>query len=220
MSELSLQIAEFNEQMRRHIPKIVRDTMRQATEDLKRTGIEDGVLQDGEVAPHFSLRNGFGEERALTSFLDKGPVVLNFCRGGWCPYCSMEFEALRKSLPDIRELGAQLVTVMPEYLQRSPFFGGEREKSFEVLHDKGNLVAESYGLSFVLNEKMRPLYSQFGIDLPTRNGDNTFRLPIPATYVIESNGVVAFHFADADYTHRLEPDDLLFMLEEIQKIEA
>ena len=215
MSDLRNKIAAYDEQKKQDVPAEILATMDKATQDLRATGIEDRAVKDGRKAPGFSLTNHVGEERTLDGFLAKGPVVLSFYRGGWCPYCNMELAALQRALPEIEALGAQLVAVSPETPDHSLSTREKHDLAFEVLFDKGNKVAQSYGLVFVLDEALRPLYAKLGIDLVASNGDDSFSLPIPATYVIDRNGVVAYHLADADYTKRLEPDDVISALKKL-----
>jgi len=127
----------------------------------------------------------------------------------------MELVALQRELPAILAAGAQLVAVTPETPDNSLNIIEKNELAFEVLFDQGNKVAEAYGLVFELAEHLRPMYADFGLDIPAFNGDDSFRLPVPATYVIDANGVVAYHFADADYTKRLEPDKVVAALQKI-----
>lgn len=101
------------------------------------------------------------------------------------------------------------MTITPETPDNSLSTREKNELAFDVLFDEGNKVAERYGLVFTLSEELRPIYAQFGIDLEKANGDSTFTLPIPATYVVASDGTIAYHFADADYTKRLEPDEVV-----------
>ena len=124
----------------------------------------------------------------------------------------MELAALQRKLPEIESLGATLVCITPETPDNSLSTKEKNELSFEVLFDAGNKVAQSYGLVFTLNDSLKEIYKNFGIDLETSNGDGTWSLPIPATYVIRENRSVAYHYADADYTKRLDPDEVVTAL--------
>ena len=127
----------------------------------------------------------------------------------------MELLALQKALPEIESLGAKLVAVSPEMPDNSLSTAQKDDISFDILYDQGNKVAESFGLVFILDERLRPIYAKFGINLEESNGDNTFTLPIPATYVIKQDHTVAYSFADADYTKRMEPDDIVEVLKRL-----
>lgn len=189
--------------------------MDQATTQIAASGLAESSLGVGAVAPDFTLPGATGAAVSLSALLTKGPVVLAFYRGGWCPYCSTELRALQAKLPEITAAGATLVAISPQTPDNSL---STVEKlglglAFTVLSDEGNHVAESFGLVFELPQSLRAVNQGFGIDLPAANGDTTYRLPLPATYVIGSDGIVAWRFADADYTKRAEPDDVIAILE-------
>lgn len=119
---------------------------------------------------------------------------------------------MQLALPEIEALGAQLVTVSPELPDKSLSTAEKNDLAFEVLSDLGNKVARDFGLVFSLAEELRPIYASFGIDIPAYNGDDTFELPLPATYVIDTDGTIAHAFVDTDYTRRLEPAEIVEIL--------
>jgi len=118
-------------------------------------------------------------------------------------------------LPEIKSLGAELVAISPQVPDNSLSTAEKLNLEFEVLSDVGNKVAKEYGLVFKLSEKMQEIYKSFGIDLEVANGDQTFELPVPATYLVAQNGVILYAFVDADYTNRLDPK---IILAELQKL--
>ncbi len=180
--------------------------------DLRETQIAHRALGVGARLSLPSLADARGEVHDLQALLARGPVVLTFYRGGWCPYCNVSLRALQAVLGEIRALGAELVAVTPETPDRIEATTNTAEVGFRVLHDPGNRFARSLGLVFTLPEALRPLYAEIGIDLPASNGDATFSLPIPATYVVDRDGTVAYAFLDADFTRRAEPSDILAAL--------
>ncbi|NER49547.1 MAG: AhpC/TSA family protein [Symploca sp. SIO1A3] len=212
---LTNELAQFKEQFRQNQPEIVKTTMAQATQDLIDTGIADQSLKLGAQMPPVSLPNATGQTVNVNQLLESCPVVISFYRGGWCPYCNFELRALQAKLPEIQALGASLVTISPQTPDSSLSTAEKNALEFEVLSDVGNQVARAFGLVFTVSESLRPLYAQFGIDLPASNGDETFELPIPATYIIDSDGTVALAFADPDYTQRLEPTEIITALEQL-----
>ena len=153
----------------------------------------------------FSLLNQNNEHMSLPDSL----VVLNFYRGGWCPYCNFELGALQKLVPEFEKEGAKLIAITPENPDHSLSTKEKNELSFVILTDAGNLVAKHFGLVFTLPSEIQSIYEKFGIDVNKHNGDDTFELPIPATYVVNSAGEIVYHFVDADYTKRSEPADVL-----------
>jgi peroxiredoxin len=124
----------------------------------------------------------------------------------------LELQSLQLALPRIEELGAKLVAVSPQMPDASYSTADKLALTFPVLSDVGNLVARKYGIVFVLPEQLRVIYEGFGIDIPAANGDDSFELPVPATYVIETSGKVKLAFIDADYTQRLDPETVIFAL--------
>ncbi len=117
-------------------------------------------------------------------------------------------------MPEIKQAGARLVAISPEKPDHSLSTREKNELAFDVLFDQGNKVAESFGLVFELPEVLRPIYASFGIDIPEYNGDATFKLPIPATFIIGQDGVIRYHFVDADYTKRSEPAEIVEKLQQ------
>ena len=122
---------------------------------------------------------------------------------------------MQRSLPEIKSLGAELVTISPQLPDNSLTTAENLALDFEVLSDVGNKVAKDFGLVFKLTDKMQEIYKNFGIDLPTANGDQSFELPIPTTYVVGQNGIVAYAFIDADYTNRLDPEVIIAELKKL-----
>jgi len=173
------------------------------------------AIRVGDRAPDFSLPNAADEAVQLQDRLAEGPVVLNFYRGGWCPFCNLEFKALHDILPEIRQAGAALIGISPELPEVSRQTIGQHGLQFEVLSDVGNRVARDYGLLMVVDEAVRPLYRQWGIDIPAANGDDSFELPLPATYVIDATGTVRAAHVERDYTIRMEPADILAALKQL-----
>ena len=197
------------------LPAEVRNTMSTATADLAASGILNTAISLGDKAPNFSLPNATGATVTLSDLLANGPVVLSFYRGKWCPYCNLELRALQQALPEITAAGATLVAVSPQTPDNSLSTVEKNELTFEVLSDVDNVVAREYSLVFQLPEALRPIYASFGIDLPAHNGNETFELPIAATYVIATDGTVSHAFVDADYTLRLDPVDIVAALQKL-----
>ena len=122
---------------------------------------------------------------------------------------------MQRALPEIEALGAKLVTVSPQLPDNSLSTAVKLELTFEVLSDVGNKVAREFGLVFTLPEEMQIIYRDFGIDLPAANGDESFELPMPATYVIDRSGIIRLAFVDIDYTKRLDPEDIIAALKNL-----
>lgn len=185
--------------------------MDRATAELAASGVAERSLAVGERAPDFTLPNAHGDDVTLAELLAEGPVVVSFYRGGWCAYCNLELRALQRALPRIEALGARLVAISPNLPDTTLSTGERNALEFALLSDVGNRVARAYGLVFTLAGELRPFYA--GYDLPAVNGDASFELPLPATYVLDRGGVVLAAFVDADYTRRMDPDDIVAALE-------
>jgi peroxiredoxin len=112
---------------------------------------------------------------------------------------------LQFALPEIKKLGGQLLAISPQLPDQSLAMVEERGIEFEVLSDLGNVVARKFGLVFTMPEELQKLYPQFGIDVPGANGDDSMELPVPASYVINRDGLILLDFVEIDYTKRLEP---------------
>ena len=212
---LAQQLKKRNEEGRARVPAESLAVMDEMTVALAASGIANSSLGVGAKVPEFTLPNADGTMVSLSSLLAKGPMVIAFYRGGWCPYCSIELRALQNKLHLITAAGATLVAVSPQTPDNSLSTVEKLELAYPVLSDEGNQVAETFGLVFSLPEALREVYVKLGIDLPAANGDNTFRLPISATYVLRTDGTVAWRFADPDYTKRAEPDDVIAALTEL-----
>lgn len=197
-----------------NIPPEILQTMRQATQELVASGIAGKAVQPGEQAPGFTLSNTRGESVSLAPLLEKGPVVLNFYRGSWCPYCTLELKALHDALPEITALGASLLSISPNVVEKSADFADENPFDFDILSDVDNKVADKYRLVFTLADELRPIYEKFGVDLQAFDGNDRFELPMPATYVVRADGTIAAGFVHEDYTQRMEPADIIECLEQ------
>lgn len=209
---LTQALADYRNQFRANRPQEVLTVMQKATEDLERSAIANQALTVGDQIPPVELPDAVGDRVSVQDFLAQGPVVISFYRGGWCPYCNLELRALQSTLPELTAMGAHLIAISPETPDNSLSTQEKNELTFQVLSDVGNQVARAFGLVFTLSETLRPLYSNFGIDIPAYNGDETFELPIPATYIVQPDGTIAHAFINADYTQRMDPQEILTAL--------
>lgn len=205
-------IAAFQAEMIPTIPEDTMNTLMAELQGLINLRIAENALQVGADFPDFSLADADNETRSLGEFLKTGPLVISFYRGAWCPYCNLEINALQQRLAEITAAGAQLIAISPQTPDRSSDQCTKSRLTFEVLSDIENKLARQCGLVFTLPESLRPIYSAWEIDIPGHNGDQSFELPIPATYIVDTDGKVRFAFTDMDYTRRLEPDIIIEQL--------
>jgi peroxiredoxin len=194
-------------------PPEVHPIMERATDELVASGQATRALKAGDRAPAFTLRDPDGEAVSSADLLAKGPLVITFYRGVWCPYCNMELQALQETLPQIEALGASLVAISPQNPVNSRKSVRQNQLGFPILSDAHNEVALAFGLRFALPDYLVALYKKLGNDLPTVNGDPSWTLPMPARYVIGQDGVILYSEVNPDYTRRPEPADLLPVLQ-------
>ncbi len=172
-------------------------------------GIAERAVKEGDIAPEFELPDARDERVSLYKRLARGPVVLTFYRGGWCPYCNMQLRAYQSLLPELRSLGSSLIAISPETPDESLSTAEKNELEFDVLSDVDGDVGRAYRLMFELSDELQALYTKMGNDLAKRNANGAWQLPIPATYVIGTDQRVKLAFLDADYRNRLEPGDIV-----------
>lgn len=177
--------------------------------DLRARQIGERAPRPGDRAPGFVLPEARGGTVDLAARLAVGPVVLMFYRGGWCPYCNLELRAWQALLPRLQALGGSLVAISPQSPDGSLSTAEKNALGFDVASDMGSRVGDAYGLTFRMPADLQALYRERGIVLPDVNGDDDWRLPLPATFVIARDGRVALAHVDVDYRVRLEPEDAL-----------
>jgi len=180
-----------------------------AVEELFSTGIEDRILPVGAVAPEFELADATGRPVRSADMLALGPLVVKFFRGRWCPYCMTELEAWRDLYGTLRERGALMVAIGPQTARQSDFMSGQHGLPFPVLTDPGCALAEKFGLAYTVPQSLRDYYRSILINVPFINGEASWRLPLPATYVLGKDGKVLFAEAHADFRVRPEPEEAL-----------
>ena len=206
---LKTQIDAFEVQKKANVPANILNLMDVTTEKLIAEQLSKHALKVGDKFPAFELPDSKGKQISSTELLAQGPLVLSFYRGGWCPYCNLELRALNNMQQAFADQNAQLVAVSPQLPDESLSTQQQNELAYTVLSDVSNSLAKKCGLVFTLDERLIPVYDQLGLDIPKANGDESYELPLPATYVIDSQGVIKFAFAHEDYTLRAEPLDVL-----------
>ncbi len=209
---LAQNIQAFQDEFIPTIPKQTLDTLMAELQALINTGIAEKSVTQGDNFPGFILPNANNENCSLSDFLSAGPMVISFYRGAWCPYCNLEINALQNKLPEIIAAGGQLIAISPQVPDKSLDQISQSNLTFEVLSDVGNKLAKECGLVFSLPEVLRPIYENWQIDIPGHNADNSFELPIPATYIIDIQGKIRYAHVNMDYTQRLEPDTIVEQL--------
>jgi peroxiredoxin len=194
--------------------------MHKATADLIASGQADRAAKVGATAPKFELPDVNGKMIRSTDLLAKGPLVVTFYRGVWCPYCNMDLQAIEEAAHEIRSLGASLVAISPQTAPNRRKSERENALSFPILSDHGNAVANAFGIRFRLPDELIAVYKGFGNDLTIGNGEDSWTLPMPARYVIGTDGVIAYAEVNPDYTRRPDPSQLLPVLRRLRTAAA
>jgi peroxiredoxin len=180
--------------------------MHRASQELADSGQADRALTVGAQAPRFNLPAATGQTLALDDLLTNGPVVLTFYRGAWCPYCNIALRSLQQHHEAITARGARLVAVSPQTPDESLTLTEKHDLAFDVLSDIGSDTAKQYGLA---------VYDKLGFDLQRVNDGHPRTLPLPATYVIDRDGIIRWAFVNPDYTTRAEPASILAALDQL-----
>ncbi|HEY3720193.1 MAG TPA: peroxiredoxin-like family protein [Roseiarcus sp.] len=201
-------------------PPHVVATMHKATADLIATGQADRAPKVGATAPRFELPDAHGKMVGSAGLLTEGPLVVTFYRGIWCPYCNMDLQAIEAAADEIRALGASLVAISPQTAPNRRKSERENALSFPILSDHGNAVANAFGIRYRLPDDLIAVYKGFGNDLAIGNGEDSWTLPMPARFVIGTDGVIAYAEVNPDYTRRPDPSELLPVLRRLRTATA
>ncbi|MEJ6078187.1 AhpC/TSA family protein [Vibrio sp. 1-Bac 57] len=174
------------------------------------------ALDVGKNAPNFELPDAQGKSISLADLLIKGPVVITFYRGSWCPYCNLQLKALQAQLADIQALGATLVAISPQIPDGSLTADEINNMGFTVLSDQDAKVAAEYGVAWQVPEFLLDhMRNDRQLDLEAINNGNANIIPIPATFILNSDGEVTWRFVDLDYRIRSEPSDIIEALQKL-----
>ncbi|HWO35869.1 MAG TPA: peroxiredoxin-like family protein [Candidatus Acidoferrum sp.] len=212
---LEEELASFKAEFSRTAPASRAALYEAKIEELRADFALASAVGVDEAAPDFALPNAAGKSIVLKELLRSGPVILTFYRGGWCPYCNIQLRAYQSVLPQISASGARLVAISPQLPDNSLDTANKNALTFDVLSDVRNEVARSYGLVYSLPEEIRAALRSNNKALPSINGDQSWELPVPATYVIARDQHVALAYIEVDYRKRLEPEALLTCLKSL-----
>lgn len=212
---------------RDNLPPELSALIEQGAGEISALDIVERARKPGDAAPDFTLKNQRGDARCLADYLGKGPLVLTFYRGVWCPYCNLQLKEYSDHLDEIRDAGATLAAITPEKPGASDIMAKSgapqdvldmtvKDVAFDVLHDAGNRTAAAFGLVFDLPESHRRLLQMINVDVEALNGDTSFTFPDPATYVIAPDGFIRWGFVPNNYRRRAEVTDIVQALKNIQ----
>lgn len=175
---------------------------------LREKGTGKGLAVGAKV-PDFTLGDTKGQGITLYEELQRGPVILVFYRGAWCPFCNLELKAYQRIMDDIKAAGTQLIAISPQTPDNSLSLKEKHELTFHVLSDPSNHVAEAFNLKFKIPEYLIELHRSLNMPIDQFNGDNSWEIPVPATYVIDRDGIICAAVTDPDFRTRMEPNEVL-----------
>ncbi len=194
------------------MPADVGQKIKNGIENTIRSGFKTNALKVGDVVPYFVLEDIFENEKNVKDLIKNEYLVIDFYRGGWCPFCNMELREYERLKNDFIEVGTNIVAISPEKAEYTNISSKENSITFDILSDIDTKVMQEFGIVFTLDEDVKEIYEHFGINLEETQGNSEFKMPIPATYVINKNLEVIFAHIEEDYTTRCEPKDVLDFL--------
>jgi peroxiredoxin len=197
-------------------PPAMKQAFAQGIAEVESLGLAKSAKQIGDLAIDGELTAWDGTKVKLSDEWEKQPVVLTWYRGGWCPYCNLQLQAMQKSLAELRGAGAKLIAISPELPENVKATAQTNRLTFLMLHDANNTLAKQYGIVFELPEVIKPMYRD-RLQLGKVNGSNELALPLAATYVIDTKGRIRWAFLDSDYKKRAEPAEVVAAIKSLQE---
>jgi len=207
--------AERKELIAKYVPAETQAIHVQVVAKLKARNLAGNILPVGAITPEFELPDHDGKIIRSSDLLAKGRLVLCFIRGRWCPFCVGQMEAMNLIVSQVAQAGASLVAVSPQTVKQSYFMHDQHKLRFPLLSDAGNKVARQFGLTYRVPPLQEAVYRRAFVNLPFTNNDDSWELPIPATYIIERGGTILYASANEDYTERPEPAEIVETLKRL-----
>lgn len=196
-------------------PEVV-SALHRAVDELIASGAPERALKAGDVAPEFSLPDSNGNLVSSRELMERGPLVVVFYRGVWCPYCNLDLAALEGARAGIEERGATLVAISQQTQVNSRKIQRDKNLQFPILSDKGGIVTEQFGVRWKAPDYLQEIHKMVGADLTIFNQEDSWTLAMPSRFVIGRDGVITFAEVNADYTQRPEPEELFPVLEALR----
>ena len=215
---LQKQLDELTAKLQALVPRERLAIIDHAIEELKNSDRAARALKPGDRAPQIELPDGDGRIWRSEDLLRAGPLVVVFYRGRWCAYCNAHLVASQEVHKHIAAAGASLVAISPQTQKHSNMTRDMHRLRFPVLSDSGNQVARKFGLAHRLSPELQAMYESIYTKLPGYNGDQSWELPLPATYIIEPDGVISYARVDVDWRQRSEPEEILICLKRLPKL--
>ncbi|MGM7681312.1 peroxiredoxin-like family protein [Cytobacillus sp. Hm23] len=211
METLQASLDTITRQSKATMPMNAFTVLENSIASLQQAGIANG-LAVGHKARDFTLTNANGNQVNLYEELTKGPIILTFYRGSWCPYCNRQLRAYEEILPDIKKIGGSLIAISPQTPDNSLTIKEKNDLSYEVVSDLKGLTAAKYNVLFDVPQEVKEVYDEFGLDLSEYNGGGNWLIPVPSTFMIDETSRIRFSYVNPNYMQRLEPEDLLTAL--------
>ncbi|KAJ4286833.1 hypothetical protein N0V90_013085 [Kalmusia sp. IMI 367209] len=192
------------------VPATVSETIDRTITDAEMKFADPvNAIPVGSKFPAFALPSATGVSVSSSELLAKGPLLVTFYRGNWCPYCNVALHSLGERLDEMHARGVELVAISPEVPDSSLSTQEKNDLKYPVLSDEGNKLARELGVVWKQPESLKPLFQQFGLDLQKQNGDDSFEVPVPATFLLDRDGIVRNRYIEGDYRKRVEPATLM-----------
>jgi peroxiredoxin len=209
---LSRRLQERRALIAQYVPAETQAVTRATVAQLQASGMAKRVLVPGAQMPPFELPDHDGNLVSSANLLARGRLVLLFLRGRWCPFCVAQAEAMNEAVGAIRQRGGELIAISPQTVHQCLLMRDQHHLSFSLLSDAGNQVARQFGLVYRVPEEQQKVYARTFVNLPFLNGDSSWELPIPASFVVEQDGGILWASSHPDYTQRPDPAEILHAL--------
>jgi peroxiredoxin len=209
-------LSQLRERFGKMLPSESAAVMEGHIDSLRKGGAVNQILKPGAPAPAFTLKSQNGEDVSSADLLSRGPLVVSFTRGGWCPYCAAEVRALNDLYDQYRQAGVELVVLSPQSAERAIKQATDDKLKFNLLADENNEVGKAFGVVYTFTADLKNLYlNMFKIDIQAMNGATVWQLPIPARFIIDTNGTIRDAKADPDYRYRPDPSEALAIIKNL-----
>jgi peroxiredoxin len=206
---LASQLSAVYDGFQKNAPGPVIQSINPANSDFEAAFKNHNTIKVGDKLPPFALSDARRKEVTSDDLLKKGPLLITFYRGEWCPFCNLALHSLQLNLDKFQAKGVTLVAISPELPNTSLTTTEKNELKFPVLSDVGNSFARELGIVFSMPNSLRPTFKAFGHDLVARNGDDSFEAPVPTTLLVDEKGIVRNTYINSNYWERLEPSKAL-----------
>lgn len=211
---LEEQLAEAKNQFTASTPVEALELLERSLRELQDSGNYPGI-SIGEKVKDFTATDALGHKVSLYEELSKGPVVLVFYRGSWCPFCNLQLKAYQRILPQIHAVGAQLIAISPQSPDNSLTIIEKQNLSYKVLSDNNGLAAAKYNILYEVPGYLQQILESVGLNLAEYNSTNRWILPVPATFMIDESAIVRSAYVNPNFMQRMEPADILYELQKL-----